>query len=408
VAAEEQLFALTETQDAAYSNLKSNRFIIKDSVEPSLDEKIVHAGQKAGEFVEEIDAAKILFAEGEFIEVRLRFESNYDDEHQGPGLIELIGDEVPLVATVSTYATSLREKRDAALRGESGLLRELEFRDAGFVDKHLQNSLGTRLVVKEPTLNFIVDIAYRPDVSAKGKGMYESARSSFVSAASGFGASSFVHYIKDLDGTLDQTDYDSVLSSQRVIFGRIESGDSSLSSLVVYKGKLTTQWFTVVAKRWEDSHQEEYFVKEKNPDYREGTREDCTKKVCTPDYKTNTYCRKMATADGGVTQDCTKVREAIGTETCGPCPDVHWDNGEDKIIDVRKERTIAEYWVKVDTHDTNGVSSEKTDLKVRSTWMQTDKKLGYQEWKPFGDDRAYQGFGGIGPHNDKPYIMEKR
>lgn len=404
--AEEQLFSLTETQATALEDLDENRFIIIDELEPGLDAKISDAGEAAAGFVDDINSAKDLFEQGQFREVRMELESDYDDAHQGPGLIDLISAEIPLVATVSDYSTTLRDKRDAALTDEVRLVREMDFQNNGYENENLQNALGGRLRSHEPTLTFILDIALRPGVSRKANGMFDSARSSFVSAAFSFHSDSFVHYTSELDGTMDQGDYDSVLLAQRSVFGAISSGDTSLSSLVSYKGTLTEQWFTVVERRWEDSHKESYEVMVDNPAYNEWQERVCDT-VCTTKYCSERYCRQRAT-DGGIEEDCTTVQEPCGQDCEEKCDYEHRDNGQPKRIPETRWRTIPEYWVKVDTHTTRGVRSKETDLEDEGVWNRREHKLGFQEWKPFGDDREYQGFGGIGPNGEKPYIMQKR
>jgi hypothetical protein len=399
--AETHLATLTETQGAALRDLDNNRFIVIDTKEPALDDRITEAGRQAGVFFEDLDEAHEMFEDGNFKGVRAWLETDYDEEHQGPGLIDTIEATISPVAYVSDYTLDLRDKRDTALSQEGKLDRETNFEDHGFSDPYLQNPLGGRLRGVEPILAFCLEIAIRQGVITTAYDHYNLAEDSFSSAAGFFDDAEFLHYTEEFDGTMDTSDYKVVLADQQTVFNRISNGDGSIERLVAYRTTLTMQWFTVVTNRERGSHEESYEVTINNPSFRSWTEQDCE---TVTKYCSRTRTRSRANADGSVDYQTVTVREACGTEQ--DCRTVHKDNGQPRRIQETRWRTIQEYWVTTDTHKVGGTTSSKVDLKSASAYGATKNQNGYQVWKPYGDDRNYQGKGGIGPNGERPHIVQ--
>jgi len=66
---------------------------------------------------------------------------------------------------------------------------------------------------------------------------------------------------------------------------------------------------------------------------------------------------------------------------------------------------IPEYWVRMETHRPSGTTSSNEDLKESFKYNQQQYQLGYQRWKPYGDDTVYEGLGNIGPGNERAHLV---
>jgi len=397
--AEEKIFTIAQNQENTFKNLEAQRFVIRDDIEHKLEEDLNGTAVRIHEWNEQVKAEKQRFELGKFKEVRAVFET----EDNRTGLLDTIDAQFKPIETISVYITTLRTKRDQAFGQEqqlSSLMKETPTNTDG-----LHNTLGSRLEQNKPVLDNILRIAIRDEVKAKGNKFYNGARSQYLSATRGFATQNFVHYTAALDNNLDIPDYDNVLGAQQNLLSNISSGDGQLSSLHSYLNTLQEQWYTILTKRWESSHEHHYTVRINNPSFREWSEQDCSRQKCDPTYSSKRVCRSRANQNGSVDQQCTTVRERTG-QSCRPdCRTVTKDNGQPRQIDDPRVDIIPEYWVRTETHRLTGTSSSNEDLKEVFKYRQPQHQLGYQHWKPYGDDLVYEGVGNIGSNNERAHLV---
>lgn len=400
--AEEKLFALAQNQDKTFKNLDAQRFVIRDDIEHKLEEELNAAVIHIRGWDKQVKEEQKRFAEGKYKEVRAVFET----EDGRVGLLDTVDAQFKPIETIGTYIITLRNKRDQSFGQEeqlSSLMKETPTNTDG-----LHNTLGSRLEQNNVALDKILRIAAREGVRTKGNQFYSNARSQYLSATGGFSAQNFVHYTATLDNTFDIPDYENVLSAQQNLLSNVSSGDGELSSMQSYLSTLQEQWFTIVTKRWESSHERHYTVRINNPRFREWTEQDCSRQKCEPTYSSKRYCRSRANRNGSVDEQCTTVRERTG-ESCRPdCRTVTKDNGQPRQIDDPRVDIIPEYWVRTETHRPADTTGSDEDLKEAFKYRQQQYQLDYQRWKPYGDDTVYEGVGNIGPNNERARLVTPR